>query len=136
MGNIGDMLFITPLLAAIKAIIPQSQIYILSPKYSKEVLEGNPDVDYLFTFYTKTKRLRNKVHNMLLFNRLKKIYFDLLFCLDMDENVISFLRRLPRVKTWVGFRRPANVMRALKGDMHAADNYLFLLKELFPSIIT
>ena len=134
MGNIGDMLLITPLLAAIKANISQSQVYVLSPKYSKEVLIRNPDVDYLFVFYTKMKRFRNRIHNMLLFNRLEKIYFDFLFCLDMDENVVSFLRRLPRIGTWIGFRRPAEVMRIWRENIHVADNYLFLLKELLPSV--
>ncbi len=134
MGNIGDMLFITPLLSAIKSLIPQSDVYVLLPKYSKEVLINNPDVDFLFTFYTKTKKFRNRLHNALILRRLKGMRFDYLLCLDTDKNVFSFLKKIPYVNLWIGFSSPAHIVKNWDEGIHAADNYLSLLEDVFPSI--
>ncbi len=134
MGNIGDMLFITPLLSNIKKHIPNAQIYLLCPEYSKETLLRNPYIDYLFTFHTKTKKFINKIHNAILFSKLKNIYFDFLLCLDTDKNVISFVKKLPRIKIWIGFCEPAHIIKPWDKNVHAADNYLSTLKEIIPSI--
>ncbi|WIM05074.1 MAG: hypothetical protein OHM77_10255 [Candidatus Nitricoxidivorans perseverans] len=52
--KIGDMLLTTPLLAHLRAHMPQAQIHVLANDYNAWVLSGNPDVDKVWT-YRRTK---------------------------------------------------------------------------------
>ena len=52
--NIGDLVCTTPLLAALRARHPGAHIAALVNSYNAGVLEGNPDVDAIYS-YTKLK---------------------------------------------------------------------------------
>lgn len=57
--NIGDLVCTTPLLAALRIRFPDSWIGVLANSYNAPVLEGNPDVDAVFS-YRKLKHLGNE----------------------------------------------------------------------------
>ncbi len=52
--NIGDLVCTTPLLSALRQRHPQARISVLANSYNAAVLEGNDDIDALYT-YTKRK---------------------------------------------------------------------------------
>lgn len=52
--NIGDLVCTTPLLTALRLRHPQARISVLANSYNATVLEGNDDMDALYT-YTKRK---------------------------------------------------------------------------------
>lgn len=48
--KIGDMLLTTPLLAHLKAGLPQAELHLLANDYNAWVVAGNPDVDRLWVY--------------------------------------------------------------------------------------
>lgn len=52
--NIGDLVCTTPLIRALREHFPAARICALVNNYNRPVLEGNPDIDELFS-YTKAK---------------------------------------------------------------------------------
>lgn len=54
--NIGDLVCTTPLLAALRAAHPGAWIGVLANSYNAPALEGNPDVDEVFS-YRKLKHI-------------------------------------------------------------------------------
>jgi ADP-heptose:LPS heptosyltransferase len=52
--KIGDLLLTTPLLAVLRAALPNAQIHVLASDYNAWVLDGNPDVDRVWVY----RRLR------------------------------------------------------------------------------
>jgi ADP-heptose:LPS heptosyltransferase len=57
--NIGDLVCTTPLLTALRQRHPQARISVLANSYNAAVLEGNDDIDALYT-YTKRKHRGNR----------------------------------------------------------------------------
>ncbi|MBN1592742.1 MAG: lipopolysaccharide heptosyltransferase II [Candidatus Coatesbacteria bacterium] len=47
---IGDLLMVTPSIVALKQLLPDSHIAVLSGSWSAEILEGNPSVDEVIVF--------------------------------------------------------------------------------------
>ena len=54
--NIGDLVCTTPLIRALREQLPNAYIAALVTRYNMAVMEGNPDIDALFS-YTKAKHL-------------------------------------------------------------------------------
>jgi ADP-heptose:LPS heptosyltransferase len=54
--NIGDLVCTTPLIRALREQLPDAYIAALVTRYNMAVMEGNPDIDALFS-YTKAKHL-------------------------------------------------------------------------------
>jgi len=54
--NIGDLVCTTPLIQALREQLPNAYIAALVTRYNMAVMEGNPDIDALFS-YTKAKHL-------------------------------------------------------------------------------
>jgi ADP-heptose:LPS heptosyltransferase len=52
--NIGDLVCTTPLLRALRGQLPAARIAVLANRYNEAVLEGNPDIDAVYS-YTKAK---------------------------------------------------------------------------------
>ena len=72
--NIGDLVCTTPLIRALRSQLPESHIAVLATKYNMAVMEGNPDIDALFS-YTKSKHLEHGESRLGIFwSRLKTIW--------------------------------------------------------------
>ena len=54
--KIGDMLLTTPMLAHLRAARPDAEVHVLANDYNAWVLEGNPDLDRLWTY----RRIRQR----------------------------------------------------------------------------
>ena len=72
--NIGDLVCTTPLIRALREQLPTAFIAALVTKYNLAVMEGNPDIDALFS-YTKAKHLEKGENQLsILWSRLKTIW--------------------------------------------------------------
>ena len=72
--NIGDLVCTTPLIHAIRQRFPGSRICALINSYNQAVLEGNPDLDEIYT-YTKAKhRAAGQSVAAVYLKRLKTIW--------------------------------------------------------------
>ena len=72
--NIGDLVCTTPLIRALREQLPNAYIAALVTRYNMAVMEGNPDIDALFS-YTKAKHLEPGESAIGIFwSRLKTIW--------------------------------------------------------------
>ncbi len=128
--NIGDLVCTTPLLAALRAALPQTHIAALVNSYNAEVLARNPHLDAVHA-YTKLKHrapgtsaLGPLLARLSLIRQLRRQRFDLaiLACSGFDRHGLNFVRLLgiPRV---LGFARPDGAaVKGLTDALPAPDN--------------
>ena len=121
--NIGDLVCTTPLIAALRARIPDAWIGVLANSYNAPVLEGNPDVDEVLV-YTKAKhRVAGEFLPAILWRRLRMMRR--LRAMKLDDVILAnpaFQPRLLAQARWlaprriVGFGPPDKVDVALPAD--------------------
>jgi ADP-heptose:LPS heptosyltransferase len=70
--NIGDLVCTTPMLTALRQRHPQARISVLANSYNAAVLEGNDDIDTLFT-YTKRKHRGSQSTLRIYWERLRML---------------------------------------------------------------
>lgn len=108
--NIGDLVCTTPLLAALRVMLPQAHIGVLVNSYNAPVLAGNPDVDAVYA-YTKLKHRdqgQSLLHAMWLrwcfLRRLRRARYDtaILARADFDRHGLRFARQLG-IRHVIGF---------------------------------
>ena len=70
--KVGDMLLVTPLLAHLRASLPQAEIHLLANDYNAWVVEGNPHIDRLWVY----PRVRHgaSVRPMALWQQIKQVW--------------------------------------------------------------
>ena len=72
--NIGDLVCTTPLIRALRNQLPESYIAVLVTRYNLAVMDGNSDIDALFS-YTKGKHLEHGESRVgILWDRLVTIW--------------------------------------------------------------
>ncbi len=141
--GVGDVLFTTPVISALKKKFPDSFIGYLCQKQTAAILENHPLVDKLF-IYTRgdLKQIKKKSYwayiKMLLkgINKIQSERFDLAIDLSMVSQY-SFLLWLLGVKQRFGFdykRRGIFLTNKLRvngfGGKHVIEYYFDLLKLL------
>lgn len=80
--GIGDLLFLTPVLRALKLLPAMEQIDLLLGSRTEEVLKSNPHVDHIYSFdrdhYRNLHGFYEKWHYLkILYQKLKKTKYDL-----------------------------------------------------------
>jgi len=139
--GIGDVLFTTPLVRAVRRAFPSSRLYYLCNRRTEMILRNNPHLDRLFV-YEKDEliaRWRASPRQGLrevgrLFRRLRQERFDLVIDLSLGERY-SFLLQLFGVPRRIGFnyrRRAQFLSDALRidgyHDVHVVDYHRRLLR--------
>lgn len=108
--NIGDLVCTTPAIAALRKHYPDAEIGALVNSYNAEVLRGNPNLDYVFT-YQKLKHSGNLVNRikamsqrLILIGHLRRWAPDvtILAKASYDRNGLNFAR-LIRAKNIIGY---------------------------------
>lgn len=140
--NIGDLVCTTPVFSALRARFPRAWIAALVNRYSAPVLEGNPDLDAVFSYRKAKHRAREESALGLYWERLRLL-------LDLRRRCIDYailaapgyqagaerLARLVKPRHTVGFddgtrlvdlRVPAQTDRPL----HQVENTFRLLSAL------
>lgn len=124
-GAIGDVLMTTTAVRCIRNHFPDAEIDFLVGNHSKDILEGNPDIDHIIPFDDRIiyeKRLSEVLH---LSKDLKKMNFDLAVVFDKSWmwGVFAFLSG---AKTRIGFDRKGegfanNLNMGFDGSLYEVD---------------
>jgi len=107
--GIGDVLFTTPVIKAIKARYPLSSIGYWSNARVKPILEGNPQINKVFALSRGDLKkifqesfLKGAVSNLRLIRQIRKEHFDI--CLDFSlDHRYSLLAKFIGIKKRIGF---------------------------------
>lgn len=60
-SNLGDMVFVTPMLRAIKVKYPQSKVYLVAKERGREILRYNKDIDEYIVYTNNIFKLIKKI---------------------------------------------------------------------------
>lgn len=74
--RLGNVLLITPLLEALRKVLPRAHVTVLVSGRFADVLRGNPDVDQVLVF-DKRQLLHNPLHFIAFLRNLRKQAFEL-----------------------------------------------------------
>ena len=96
--RLGDVLLSTPVARALRQKFPQAYISMLVSPYTKDVLDGNPNIDEIITFDKDAKHAQGLWATLKFVRRLKKKRFDLAVVLHptMRMHALVFLAGIPR----------------------------------------
>ncbi len=94
---LGDTLFVTPFLRAVREACPGSYIAVLTHSRCKEILEGNPHIDEIVTYDAKGEH-RHLIGRLSLVSELKSKKFDTTFILrrSLSRTMLLFLSKIPQ----------------------------------------
>jgi len=129
---IGDAIFITPALTALRSGFPKAKISLLTPEKVAEIYQGNPDIDELITY----RRQRSPKAKIRFIRTLKEKKFDLGIIMQSssyEPAILSFLARIPER---VGYSHSlrniflTKVIKRSKDTQHEVDFFLGLIKAL------
>lgn len=131
---LGDVLFSTPFIRALKKNYPKSFISCMIVPRCLEALEGNPYIDE-FIIYDEDGAHRNIFRKLELISKLKEKGFDAAFILrkSFTRSLMLFLAKIPRR---IGYRYKKTALLLTdnillpKGIMHKAELFLNIAKEL------
>ena len=111
-GAIGDVIMTTPILKALKKKYPDSEITYIVGKWSMEVLENNPYIDWIHIINEEWFFKKQFGHLKTLMLDLRKQHFDYGIVLDKSWLFNLFLF-LCRVKKRYGFSREHHFINKL-----------------------
>ncbi len=130
---LGDTLFTTPFIRAIKRKYPSARVTCLAPPRCRELLEGNPDVDEVLLYDEKGahKGLRAK---WLLIQQMRRKDFDGSYILhrSFSKALMVFLSGIKRRIGYDTKRRGALLTKAVKEPvcgLHKVEYFLYLAGE-------
>ncbi|HEA47230.1 MAG TPA: lipopolysaccharide heptosyltransferase II [bacterium] len=129
---VGDAVFITPALSALRSGFPKAKISLLIPEKVAEIYQGNPDIDELVA-YQRKEGLREKIE---LIRTLRKKKFDLGIIMQSTSYGPAVLFYLTRIPERVGYSHSlrnlllTKVVKRSKGTQHEVDFFLGLVKSL------
>ena len=109
--KIGDLLLSTPMLAHLRASMPDSEIHVLASDYNAWVLSGNPAIDRLWVFprvrVGHQLRLRAAFEQMRLYRGLRREHFDVALVAQGEDSPRALRRALwARARRLVGYVEP------------------------------
>ena len=76
LDRLGDVLLSTPVIKAVREVVPDGYIAFMVRRYAKEILEGNPDLDEVIV-YDKEGREKNLPRNLKFIASLRRKKFDI-----------------------------------------------------------
>lgn len=118
-SRLGDLIFITPAIRALKARFPKAKLHFLTNPYSKGVLDNNPYLDDIHVM--DRKRLAWRYLRMdPIIGRLKEQGFDLAIPFRMRKEYNSLFRKI-KVPGVYQLQAPAG---GFDESMHQADRFI------------
>lgn len=129
---VGDAIFITPALSALRNGFPKAKISLLVPEKVAGIYEGNPNLDELITYQWK-EGLKAKIE---LIRTLKEKKFNLGIIMQSTSYEPALLFYLARIPERVGYAHTlrnlflTRVVKRSKEMQHEVDFFLGLVKDL------
>jgi len=132
---LGDILFTTPSIYAIKKARPDSYITCLAMPRCTPLLEQNPDIDEIITFdqFEERKSIRNFIGRIELISFLKQKKFNtaFLFHRSMSRAVLCLFAGIPERIGYATKKRFVFLTHKVpqpKKTIHRVDHYLNIIK--------
>ena len=93
---LGDTLFVTPFIRAVRESYPDSYIAVLTHSRCREILEGNPRINEII-IYDERRRHRHLLGKFSIVSELKSKKFDSAFILrrSLSRTMLLFLSKIP-----------------------------------------
>jgi len=125
-GRIGDMLLITPVLAAIKKAHPDSRLAVLTNPYGRQAIENNPRVDRVI-------ELPERPFNLSFYFRLRAEKFTHVLVIEKSSRY-AHLAWISGAKIRAGFRNKQkfflNRLADWSDGIHEAENAIRILESI------
>ena len=131
---LGDTLFATPFIRALKENYPDSYIVIFTHPRCKEILEGNPYINEIIV-YDEKGRQRGLVGSFSIISQLKSKRFDTAFILrrSLNRSMLLFLSKIPERIGFdnrkTGFLLTKRIQRPPE-NLHRVEHFLSILRPL------
>ncbi|MEI8349194.1 MAG: glycosyltransferase family 9 protein [Candidatus Omnitrophota bacterium] len=139
-GNIGDVLFTTPLIRILRKNLPHTYIDMLTSAQASVVVEKNPYLNRVF-IYKKFHRLERWIRRKILLQKLISQNYDLCIVLESNPEYTNFSYQAAKRAFRAGIsaelsNKFLNRSVVFSRDHHAIENYLRIIPELFKIKIT
>jgi heptosyltransferase II len=97
MDRVGDVVLSTPAIKSVRDACPESRIAVLVRPYTRDIVEGNPYIDEIFT-YDKYGSEKNLWGNIRFIMKLRREKFDLAIILHPKNSahIVTFLAGIPK----------------------------------------
>ena len=129
---IGDAIFTTPALSALRTGFPKAEINLLIPEKVTDIYEGNPNIDELIV-YGRKGGLKERIK---LIRTLREKNFDLGIIMQSTSYEPAILLFLAKIPERIGYAHSlrnlllTRVVKCFKGVQHEVDFFLELIKAL------
>ena len=133
---IGDLLMVTPSIAALRQPLPDSYLSVLSGKWSAEMLKGNPNIDETIVFPDEILFNHSIVGLLRLARRLRAKRFDLAAIFQPSAPVQAMValagvpRRIGFDRDGSGFSLTTRLPWRPNSERFIGENYMDLPREL------
>jgi len=133
--RIGDVILSTPVIATLKNIFPNSYISMAVSTYTKDIVDGNRELDEIMVYDKKTKE-KGIIGNICFALKMKKRKFDVAIILHPTTrmHLVAFLAGIPKR---IGYNRKMSFLLTDKiqhtkhlGEKHESEYNFDLLKPL------
>ncbi len=133
---IGDLLMVTPSIAALRRLFPEAHLAVLTGRWSADVLRGNPDVDEVIGFPDELLFRHSVLGLMRLAQRVRAMRFDLA-AIFQSSGAVQALIALAGVPMRIGFDLAGSgfslttrLAWSPNSDRFIGDNYMDLPREI------
>jgi len=133
---IGDLLMVTPSIAALRQLLPDSRLSVLSGKWSADMLKGNPSIDEIIVFPDDILFNHSVIGLLRLAKLLRAKRFDLAAIFQPSAPVQAIValagvpRRLGFDLNGSGFSLTSRLPWNPKSERFIGENYMDLPREL------
>ena len=139
--KLGDLLLATPMLAQLRACLPQAEIHLLANDYNVWVVDGNTDIDHRWIY----RRVRHAgrislvaaIQSVLQDFQIRRVHFDFVIVANGEDSPRAIARGLAvHGKRCIAYCNPDSRYARLtdpmpvRRDLHEMDRLLALLSPL------
>ena len=133
-GNIGDVLFATPLIRILRKHYPQAVLDIVTSPQAQIVVKFNPYLNNVF-IYKKFPRLQRIFLRKVFIEHLKKQHYDLCIVLESNKEYANFAKTICPNALRIGLESEfseKNLHKTIEFSQkcHAIENYLKIAANL------
>ena len=133
-GNIGDVLFATPIIRILRKQYPQAVLDMVTSPQAQVVVRFNPYLNNVF-IYKKFHRLQRMLFRKIFIEQLKKQHYDLCVVLESNKEYTNFARKICLKALRIGIESEfsgKNLHRSTEFSYkcHTVENYLKIVFKL------
>ncbi|MDD4182230.1 MAG: glycosyltransferase family 9 protein [Candidatus Omnitrophica bacterium] len=133
-GNIGDVLFVTPVIRCLRKVFGEAQIDILTSPQGRVVVEQNPYLNNIFV-YRKFHKIERWFKKRKLFKALLRNKYDLCIVFESNLEYTKFAHEIAKDALRIGVasefaKKFLHKTKEFSYSRHAIENYLDVVSKL------